>query len=495
MSERNANSTQAHSTQAHSTQASPTTARPGDPATSDVAACSVWPMPADHSTPLSTIGPVTRTASFRITRAMGIVTVAAGLVLALSACSSEQETLGQSASVDQASQAANPDGNPDETSGPLYAGYSSSVYVDDDAWLCRPDRSDVCDEDLTVEVITADGERTTEPFTPAVDPGVDCFYVYPTVSNDPTANSDLVPDGGEITAVRAQAARLAESCRVWAPMYRQATLGTIASRISGADEGASEGADEATTTTTGNGTTTNGQGDVEAKPPSDIAYATMVDAFRHYMANENDGRGIVLVGHSQGTGLLARLLAEEFAAEPQLNDQLVSAVLAGLSVPEDAFDGIGVCTSPTDTGCFMAWASYRSDVAPTAGALFGRNPSAGRATCTSPADLTGGSGPLPLTPVFETSQAPGTDGWVMPGAGSPPQAPWVALPGLVTGECVERDGYHFLEITVVPDEVRASDVPGDLTPQWGLHLVDMNLVMGNLTEVVATQTSTWLANR
>jgi hypothetical protein len=450
-------------------------------------------MPETPIEPLATNGRVTRTASFRVARAMAVVTAAASLLLAASACSGEDETLGQSAGIEQPGRSADQDPRPS----PVYPGYSSSVYVNDDAWLCRPDRSDVCDKDLTVEVINADGQRTTEPFTAADDPGVDCFYVYPTVSNDPTANSDLVPDGGEVTAVRSQVARLAGSCRVWAPMYRQATLSNIASRIGGVDNGDENPATTTTTTpaATGDNTTTDGDEGVGSTRPADIAYDTMADAFRHYMANENGGRGIILVGHSQGTGLLARLLTEEFPAQPQLNDQLVSAVLAGLSVPEDAFDGIGVCTSATDTGCFMAWASYRSDVPPTAGALFGRNPAAGRATCTSPADLAGGAGPVPLTPVFETGQAPGTNGWVTPGAGSPPQTPWVALPGLVTGECVERDGYHFLEITVEPDEVRAPDVPGDLTPQWGLHLVDMNLVMGNLTEVVDSQSRTWLANR
>jgi len=411
---------------------------------------------------------------------MAVVAAAVGLFLVVSACSAGQ-TQGPAEGTDPPGEAAGPGETPDG----VYAGYRSSVYADDDAWLCRPDRSDVCDEDLTVEVITAAGERTTETFTAATDPGVDCFYVYPTVSNDPSPNSDLIPDGGEITAVRSQAARLAQSCRVWAPVYRQATLSNIAARISGGDSGGDSGGNDG-----GDPGGSNGN-----RPPSEIAYETMVDAFRHYMANDNGGRGIVLVGHSQGTGLLARLLAEEFPAQPQLRDQLVAAVLAGLSVPEDAFGGIGVCTSATDTGCFMAWASYRADEPPGDGALFGRNPASGRAACTSPADLAGGSGPQPLTPVFEISQAPGPDGWVAPGAGVPPQAPWVALPGLVTGECVEGDGYHYLEVTVVPDGVRAPDVPGDLTPAWGLHLVDMNLVMGDLTGVVDSQSRTWLANR
>lgn len=418
--------------------------------------------------------PVVAVVNRPVVRLATAVAIATAVMLTAGACSDSND-------VPQGSAITNPveasGAGPEESTTSVYNGYRSPVYADNASWLCRPDSEDVCDDDLTVEVISADGQRSTEIFTPADDPGVDCFYVYPTVSNDPSRNSDLIADGGEVTAVRSQAARLAQSCRVWAPMYQQATLGNIASRIRGDER-----------------SDASPQDDPDAAQPSDVAYATMLDAFRHYMANDNNGRGIVLVGHSQGTGLLARLLTEEFPEQPQLNNQLVSAILAGLSVPEDAFDGIGVCTSATDTGCFLAWASYRSDVPPANGALFGRNPAGGRAACTNPADLTGGSGPVSLTAIFEAGQAPG-DGWIKPEAGSAPQAPWVALPGLVTGECVERDGYHFMEVTVVPDDVRTSDVPGDLTPQWGLHLVDMNLVMGDLTPVVDSQARRWLANR
>ena len=57
--------------------------------------------------------------------------------------------------------------------------------------------------------------------------------------------------------------------------------------------------------------------------------------------------------------------------------------------------------------------------------------------------------------------------------------PFVRLPGLVTGECTTTDGLHYLAAEVHPDPgPRSDDIVGDLTPQWGLHLVDVNLVMG-----------------
>ena len=393
-------------------------------------------------------------------------TTAIALGLILAGCSS---TDGQDAT--------GVDAGPDAPA--VYAGYDSDVYDDPASWLCRPDADDVCDESLDTEVLGADGSRTVEEFTPAASPPVDCFYVYPTVSADPAVNSDLVPDGGEATAARSQVARLAVSCRVWAPMYRQATLGTIAARL-------------APTTTATDSPDADGENDVTDLPPQEVAYASALDAFRHYMANDNDGRGVVLVGHSQGTGILRRLISEEIDTDDVLRERLVGAYLLGLSIPEapdaEAFTNIPVCSEAGQVGCYLSWASYRSTEPPGPTGIFGRpTASGGRSACTNPGDLSGTAGRVPLTPYFEATQSP-PDGW-LPG-GDPLTAPWVAVPGLVEVECVERDGYHYLEVTVVPDD-RATDIPGDLLPGWGLHLVDANLAMGEIIDLVAAQAAAW----
>jgi len=52
----------------------------------------------------------------------------------------------------------------------------------------------------------------------------DCFYVYPTVSTEETANADLRVQSSEIAAAVTQASRFSAACRVWAPMYRQVTV-------------------------------------------------------------------------------------------------------------------------------------------------------------------------------------------------------------------------------------------------------------------------------
>lgn len=355
-----------------------------------------------------------------------------------------------------------------------YAGYSSRVYAEPTAWLCRPDLDDdACDIDLDTERIEADGTRRNEPFEPAAEPPVDCFYVYPTVSTDPGVTSDLVPGDGERLAAANQLARLASTCRLWAPMYPQVTLSGIGGAAGRADT----------------------DGDVADRSPSQTAYDGVVDAFRHYLANHNVGRGIVLVGHSQGTGHLRRLIAEEVDNDPRLRNQLVSAVLVGLSVPEDPADGgfanVPPCRSETQVGCHVAWATYRSTAPPGPGGLFGRpTDRGGRSTCTNPADLSGEAGRVALTPYFSAEQSPAGAGWLADG--SAPDAPWVALPGLVEAECVERNGFHYLEVTVIPDAARAPDVPGDLPGGWGLHLVDVNLAMGDLVNLVAAQSAAWV---
>src|SRR5947207_8819597 len=97
-------------------------------------------------------------------------------------------------------------------------------YADDKSWLCRPGHHDACDVDLTTTVIAADGTLTQEKWAADPKAPIDCFYVYPTVSTDPTPNSDMIAGPEESNVIRAQFARFGSQCRVYAPLYRQVTL-------------------------------------------------------------------------------------------------------------------------------------------------------------------------------------------------------------------------------------------------------------------------------
>jgi len=99
-------------------------------------------------------------------------------------------------------------------------------------WLCRPGQAnDPCTANLDATVFHANGTTTMQSESPAKDPPIDCFYVYPTVSGDRGMNSDLVPDNGEISAAQNQFARFAGVCRTFAPLYRQMTVASIAALL------------------------------------------------------------------------------------------------------------------------------------------------------------------------------------------------------------------------------------------------------------------------
>ena len=50
-------------------------------------------------------------------------------------------------------------------------------------WLCRPGQADgPCTSSLTATVVSPSGPSRVERASAAAHPGIDCFYVYPTVS-------------------------------------------------------------------------------------------------------------------------------------------------------------------------------------------------------------------------------------------------------------------------------------------------------------------------
>ena len=107
-----------------------------------------------------------------------------------------------------------------------------------------------------------------------------------------------------------------------------------------------------------------------------------------------------LVGHSQGSGVLTRLIKEEIDGKP-VQGKLISAILMGTSLPVPkgadvggAFKHIPVCRSNSQTGCVIAFADFRANVPPPANSRFGKAPEGMQAVCANPAALGGGSGML-----------------------------------------------------------------------------------------------------
>ncbi|MBO9709711.1 MAG: DUF3089 domain-containing protein [Caulobacter sp.] len=344
-------------------------------------------------------------------------------------------------------------------------------YTKDEAWLCRPGRQDACALDQTTTVVAADGKTTTETFKADPKAPVDCFYVYPTVSTDTGMNSDMVADLPEKSVVNQQLARFGKVCRLYAPLYRQVTLAALRKVMMGQASGAD----------------------------AQLAYDDVRDAWNDYLARDNKGRGVVLIGHSQGSRILLDLIAKEIDGKP-VQKQVVSALILGMNTPvdpaKDSYGSLPLCRKAGQTGCVISYVSFRADSPPPASSRFGKVEQPGlKAACVNPAALAGGSAPLhgyfSNMTIMGTPMKPATV-WTKT---STPETPFVSLPGLVSGECVEKDGFDYLAVTVHgdPADARADDIPGDLLvlgvrlKDWGLHLVDVNLTMGDLVEVVGVQ--------
>ncbi len=77
--------------------------------------------------------------------------------------------------------------------------------------------------------------------------------------------------------------------------------------------------------------------------------------------------------------------------------------------------------------------------------------------------------------------------------------PFVMLPGMTTTECVKEGDHHYLKVHFNADakDQRIDDPGTDVMaqgkpdPSWGLHLMDANLGIGDLTDIVAKQGAAW----
>jgi hypothetical protein len=362
---------------------------------------------------------------------------------------------------------------------PAPANYASGAN-----WLCLPGRADACAVDLSATSVSNRASLRREEFRPASRPKVDCFYVYPTVSRDAGVNSDLDPGPEERRAVAAQFARFASVCRTFAPVYRQVTATALQSALS------------------------SGQSFPAYR--QSLGYADVRAAWRQYMRNDNQGRGVVLIGDGQGADLLARLIAEEIDGSPD-RPYLVSAILTGTTIrtPMNAdvggtFRSVPLCRSQSQTGCVITYSAYRAGAVSAEDAWYGRNGEDGVAACTNPADLKKGEG------VADSYFVTMVRGWPLrensplwAGPEKPVGTPYVKTPGLVRTACVRDPGGVTLAVRVLadPKDARADDIGGDVRvgprvqPEAGLSPLNIELHLGDLVETVGRQARAWRAPR
>lgn len=229
------------------------------------------------------------------------------------------------------------------------SGRDALDYADPDHWGCSPSAGDVCDETRTLAEVVTDGTETTVTWEPAAGPELDCFYIYPTVDTQlKTENHDRIDDvAAARNVIRLQAAPFSAVCRVIAPFYRQAKLGTYID----APE--------------------------KSVPVFLNAFADVSAAFEYYLANWNEGRPVVIMGHSQGGQMSNYLLHSYFdgvtpvtkipgsESSDKLRARLVAALPIGFNVFVPAgekaggsFSDLPVCKAIDEAGCVLTYRSF-----------------------------------------------------------------------------------------------------------------------------------------
>lgn len=354
---------------------------------------------------------------------------------------------------------------------PASAQSKAPDYSKESAWLCLPGRTDVCSTPLATTALNPNGYGSTGQSAVAKDPPLDCFYVYPTVSRDEGMNSDLNVDE-ERGAVETQFARFASVCRTFAPIYRQMTLAAVTAFATGAN------IDEA----------------------GKIAFGDVVAAWHNYLATRNNGRPFVLIGHSQGSLMLQRLITSEIENNPTVAARMKLAILPGFDVlvPQGklvggTFKKTPLCSRAGETGCVMSWTSFREKNVPPDGAMFGISEEPGMTVgCVDPA-RPGATDWVPLDSYWyarSTLAVPGGPiSWSS--EGSPP-SPYLRTEGLVSAKCVNsgQRGYLWIRTNHKAGDKWTDRIGGEVgvfgmfLPGWGMHLADMNEAQGDLIREV-----------
>jgi hypothetical protein len=410
-------------------------------------------------------GPVTAEASARPWRLLAAVAALAGACSVLAACSSASK--------------------PGTAPAPASSGAASSGTV----WLCRPGATpDPCESNRAATVVQASGANSLLPAqTSASASRFDCFFVYGTVSEQDSENSNLAVQAGETDAAIALASRFSQVCQVYAPMYRQLTWQGLLALA------ANPAADAATATAA-----------------IQVAYQSILAGFEDYLAHDNRGRPVILLGDSQGSTMLILLMEHLVDNDPALRSRLVLAILPGgnVVVPTGAvvggsFSHIPLCSKPGQAGCVIAYSSFPG--VPPAGSVFGR-PGKGdsflagqtatsglQVACVNPAAIGGGSARLDSFFPFLPGVPKAKESIVLPTPS--PGTSWFEYPGEYQANCQRAGETTWLLVTRATGPSDHRPVVNEvLGPDWGYHEDDTDLALGNLLADVSAAEATWASS-
>ncbi|MGM0555554.1 MAG: DUF3089 domain-containing protein [Myxococcota bacterium] len=198
-------------------------------------------------------------------------------------------------------------------------------YSESESWAALPFENDNAD-------LTPPGHDEMQADAPA-----DVFFVHPTTFFDRKRWNAPVDDAKARSFVdqmvmSGQASVFNGCCKVYAPRYRQATIGTyFASKEN-------------------------------ASGAFGLAYSDVERAFDVFLAEHNKGRPFILASHSQGSQHAMRLL-ERIDADEELRERLVAAYTTGFTHPmsryDEVYEHLEPCETPEQTGCIVAWDTYK----------------------------------------------------------------------------------------------------------------------------------------
>jgi Protein of unknown function (DUF3089) len=286
------------------------------------------------------------------------------------------------------------------------------------------------------------------------------FFVHPTSYFNRAQWNAPLENGGDPEAervarvyLRGMASPFNAASEIWAPRYRQATMGAF---LTDAPEG---------------------------KQAVDAAYADVREAFRYFLSSVDPDTPIVLAGHSQGALHLKRLIAEEVRGTP-IAARMAAAYVIGwpVSLQHDLpVMGFPACAAPDQSACILSWSSFAEPADPalmlqayaTTPALDGDAPGATPMLCSNP--LTGqygGNAPASAnigTLVPEDTMEKGT-----------------LQPGLVPARCDKRG----LLLIGPPPEMGSYVLPGN-----NYHVYDLPLFWANTRADVIRRVEVWTSQQ
>ena len=279
------------------------------------------------------------------------------------------------------------------------------------------------------------------------DRPVDVFLICPTVDIESETNSPEINDKLRESfayALDLEKGIYEETGRLFSPYYRQMSINAY--RLPEEEFGQAES----------------------------IAYRDISDAFRWYLDNENDGRGLILAGFSQGSEMCLKLLEEYFGTESAeveaLRGQLITVYAIGWRVTEEMteqYPQIVPASGEDDIGTVVAFDCEDG-------------------TLTGTIVIPEGVRTMSINPLnWKTGDTPAdkilNKGAVM-GTGEEP------VPGLC-GAYIGRRGE-----LVVTDIEKEDYPPGlDIFPEGAYHIYDYLFFFTNLKENLAVRAQAWTA--